>query len=166
MHICPPSSRKQFVDPAASVYRGAFDLPAGAEGAAITLVLRSVGETQSVYVNGHALAQNLKFDPVGYAFTLDKSLLHPGRNVVTLFTTRFTEPGKKFFQWNGPGPAAVQLVTPPAPWKRSVFNGLAQVIVQSKQEPGEIELTATSPSLSPASVNINSQSMQPIPKIE
>jgi beta-galactosidase len=32
-------------------------------------------------------------------------------------------------------------------WKRSVFNGLAQVIVQSGGEPGEIRLTATSQDL-------------------
>jgi beta-galactosidase len=48
----------------------------------------------------------------------------------------------------------------PAPqWKRSVFNGLAQVIVQSKREAGEIRLTATSPGLSPAVVNIASQAL-------
>jgi beta-galactosidase len=33
-------------------------------------------------------------------------------------------------------------------WKRSVFNGLAQVIVQSARQPGEILLTATSADLS------------------
>jgi hypothetical protein len=33
-------------------------------------------------------------------------------------------------------------------WKRSVFNGLAQVIVQSTGQPGEILLTATSADLS------------------
>lgn len=37
------------VDPPAGVFRGQFMLPPGAENAAITLVLRSVGETQSIY---------------------------------------------------------------------------------------------------------------------
>ena len=35
-------------------------------------------------------------------------------------------------------------------WKRSLFSGLAQVIVRSTGQPGEIILTATSPNISPA----------------
>jgi beta-galactosidase len=41
-------------------------------------------------------------------------------------------------------------------WQRSVFNGLAQVIVQSAKDAGEIKLTATAESLSPASQTIQS----------
>ena len=144
------------VDPPASVFRGAFYLPAGAERAAIKLVLRSVGDTQSIYVNGHALAQNLKFDAVGYEYALDPSLLHAGRNVVALYVTRFSAANKALqaFSWDGAGPAAVQVAMPALPWKRSVFNGLAQAIVQSKREAGEIRLMATSPGLAPAVASI------------
>ncbi len=146
-------------DPPASVFRGAFSLPAGAERATVRLMLRSVGDTQSIFVNGHALSQNLKPDPAGYECPLDSSLLHAGRNVVVLYVTRFSEANKRMqaFQWDGPGPAAVQVVMPPPQWKRSVFNGLAQVIVQSKREGGEITLTATSPGLLPAVATIASQ---------
>jgi beta-galactosidase len=42
---------------------------------------------------------------------------------------------------------------PPA-WSRSLFNGLAQVIVQSSREPGEIKLTASADGLTPASTTI------------
>ena len=156
------------IDPPVSVYRGVFYLPAGQDGAAIKLVLRSVGDTQSVYVNGHALGQNLKTDPVGYEFALDRSLLEAGRNVVTLYATRFSEPNKKLqsFRWDGPGPAAIQVLAPAPQWKRSVFNGLAQVIVQSKREAGEIGLTATSPGLSPAVIHIAAQPAARIPAIE
>jgi beta-galactosidase len=149
------------VDPPASVFRGAFYLPAAAKRGAVKLVLRSVGDTQSIYVNGHALAQNLRFDAAGYEYTLDPSLLHAGRNVVTLYVTRFSAANKAMqaFSWDGPGPAAVQVVMPASQWKRSVFNGLAQAIVQSKREAGEIRLTATSPGLSPAVASIAVQSM-------
>lgn len=44
-------------------------------------------------------------------------------------------------------------------WKRSLFNGLAQVIVQSTQQRGEIVLKAVSPGLSSAEISINSQSI-------
>jgi beta-galactosidase len=147
------------IDPPASVFRGAFALPAGAEGSAIKLVLRSVGDTQSIYVNGHALGQNLKPDAVGYEYALDPGVSRPGRNVVALFVTRFSDANRRMqlFQWDGPGPAAVQVVTRAAQWKRSVFNGLAQVIVQAGGDPGAIRLTATSPGLSPAVVSIASR---------
>jgi beta-galactosidase len=145
------------IDPPASVFRGEFTLPAEADDAAITLVLRSIGETQSIYVNGHALGLNLRRDPVGYTYALDRGLLQPGRNVVTIFATRFTNKADQLFRWDGPGPAAVQMVTPAPQWKRSAFNGLAQVIVQSTPQAGAIKLTAASPGLAPAEIEIASQ---------
>jgi beta-galactosidase len=42
-------------------------------------------------------------------------------------------------------------------WQRSVFNGLAQIIVQSTREPGEIKLTASAEGLSPATASVSSQ---------
>jgi beta-galactosidase len=145
------------IDPPASVFRGEFTLPSDSQDAAITLVLRSVGETQSIYVNGHALGLNLRRDPVGYSYALDRGLLQPGRNVVTIFATRFANKGDQMFHWNGPGPAAVQIVTPAPQWTRSAFNGLAQVIVQSTPQAGAIKLTAASPGLAPAEVEIDSR---------
>jgi beta-galactosidase len=46
---------------------------------------------------------------------------------------------------------------------RSVFNGLAQVIVQSGNRPGKITLTATSPGLASAAVTIKNSSKLPLP---
>src|SRR5207249_2932705 len=43
------------------------------------------------------------------------------------------------------------------PGGRKVFNGLAQVIVQSMQKPGDIMLSATSPGLQPADVKIQAE---------
>ena len=42
-------------------------------------------------------------------------------------------------------------------WARSLFNGLAQVIVQSTREAGEIKLTATADGLGPATVTVQTQ---------
>jgi hypothetical protein len=41
--------------------------------------------------------------------------------------------------------------------ERSVFNGLAQIIVQSTKAPDEIKLTANGEGLSPATVVIRAQ---------
>ncbi len=44
---------------------------------------------------------------------------------------------------------------PAAPaWSRSVFNGLAQVIVQSTKDAGEIKLTASADGLKPVTTTI------------
>lgn len=48
-------------------------------------------------------------------------------------------------------------------WERSVFNGLAQIIVQSTKIPGEITLTATADGLQPTTIYIESQACKPRP---
>jgi len=47
------------------------------------------------------------------------------------------------------------------PWSRSLFNGLAQIIVQSTRDAGEIKLTATADGLSPATAAVQTQSRTP-----
>ncbi len=39
-------------------------------------------------------------------------------------------------------------------WQRSVFNGLAQLIVQAERQPGALTLKARAPGLEPAVLNI------------
>ena len=43
----------------------------------------------------------------------------------------------------------------PAGWQRSVFNGLAQVIVQADRNAGEIQLSASGDGLAPATISIH-----------
>jgi beta-galactosidase len=43
------------------------------------------------------------------------------------------------------------------PWSRSLFNGLAQIIVQSTRDAGEIKLTATADGLTPATAAVQTQ---------
>jgi beta-galactosidase len=50
-------------------------------------------------------------------------------------------------------------------WQRSLFSGLAQIIVQSTKEPGEIKLTAHSDGLTPVTLTIPSQPATPRPAI-
>ena len=44
-----------------------------------------------------------------------------------------------------------------APWSRSLFNGLAQIIVRSDPEAGEFKLTATAEGLAPATSVVQTQ---------
>jgi beta-galactosidase len=49
------------------------------------------------------------------------------------------------------------------PWSRSLFNGLAQIIVQSTKDAGEIKLTATADTLTSSSATVKTQPCTPRP---
>jgi len=137
----------------AIVYCGSFTLPADEAGANITYFYKSLGKIQSVYVNGEKLGDNLPEDKDGNEFKLDHSLIHPGVNVVTIEAT----PLLKQHSWDviNMDPGRVQLIYPADSWKRKLFNGLAQVIVQSTGGPGEIIFTAKSGDLTLGELKIN-----------
>ena len=82
-----------------------------------------------------------------------KKALHVGDNVIAVGVRNESGSGG----WNPE--VNVELVGKPvaAPWSRSVFNGLAQVLVQSTKGAGEIKLTATADGLTPATVTITTQ---------
>jgi beta-galactosidase len=86
---------------------------------------------------------------------LDHSILKSGKNVYTAIGTPFV----KTHQWENLNidPGVVGVFIPAGTWKRKVFNGLAQIIVQSQQQPGEITLTATSPGLKSSAIKIKTQ---------
>jgi beta-galactosidase len=74
---------------------------------------------------------------------------------------------------NGDGPGGinkgVSLTLPAraiaAKWRRSLFNGLAQLIVQSGIEPGEIRLTAHANGLPAATITIEAKGHSPRPHV-
>jgi beta-galactosidase len=137
------------------IIRGSFQLPPITDNAAITLLTKSICNNQSIYVNGHLIASDIKRNAPNQDYKLDHSILKSGKNVYTAIGTPFV----KTRQWEeiNIDPGVVKIFTPAETWKRKVFNGLAQIIVQSAQQPGEITLTATSPALQPATVKIKTQ---------
>ena len=137
----------------AIIYRGSFALPDDESQASITFYYSSLGKMQSVYVNGKKLGDNLPADKNGNAFKLDASLIHPGRNIIAIEAI----PLIKEHSWDALNtrPGLIQLIYPADKWKRKLFNGLAQVIVQSTGEPGLVILTASSPGVKPTELKIN-----------
>ena len=89
--------------------------------------------------------------------------LHEGDNVIVVFA--FKESSKGDFNTAVSLDLTSEPVMPPSPWMRSVFNGLAQVIVQSSKEPGTLTLTATGEGLKPAAVSVQSQPCAPRPSV-
>jgi beta-galactosidase len=94
------------------------------------------------------------------AFDIKKAL-HAGDNVIAVGV--FNESGT-----GGLNPDVnVELLGQPVPadWSRSVFNGLAQIMVQSTKDAGEIKLTATADGLSPVTATIQTQPCPPRPSL-
>ena len=142
--------------PAASVFRGEFTLPPGDGTTTVTLLAHAFGEDQHLFLDGHEIEIAGKSKPGEFQIQLKPSQLLPGKNVLTLYGRRFTEEEarQKRWTWSQGGPVMLAVVVPAAPWQRSVFNGLAQVIVQSSTAPGAMTLTATSPGLASAAVQL------------
>lgn len=136
----------------ALVYRAGFSIPADAAAATATFFSKNIGKVQSIYINGKQIAKEIKESDQSSEFKLDASLLHPGINTIAIVAT----PLLKANIWStvNTDPGLIQLLYPAAPYKRKLFNGSAQVIVQSTGQPGQIILKATSPGLKAAVVQI------------
>jgi len=125
--------------------------------AAVELCIGRIDDEGFVYVNGRRVGESNDWQ-VSPVFDV-KPFLHPGENTIAVAVAN----------WSGPGGlnkgVSLQLAEKPvAPeWQRSTFNGLAQILVQSTREPGEIQVTASADGLSPATVTIPSQPCAPRP---
>ncbi len=145
------------------VVRGTFSLPKFTNETEINLFTKSIVENQTIFVNGKLIAKNVKRDAPGQSYNLDHDIIKPGRNEYAVTGKRF----RKSHQWDEPNtdPGLVQIIHPAEQWKRKVFNGLAQVIVQSERKPGDISLIATSPKLKTGSTKIQTKSIKLRPAV-
>jgi beta-galactosidase len=105
-----------------------------------------------IYVNGKLAGET--HDPAVSLVVNARGYVHAGVNTIAVLVRSGGEAGGI-----GKG-VSVELVDTPTTgdWQRSVFNGLAQMIVQSGHEAGEIKLTATADGLAPATTVIHSKS--------
>ena len=137
------------------IVRGSFQLPVIRDDTKIALFTKSICGNQSIYVNGNLIAANIKRNAPNQDFKLDHNILKEGKNVFAVVGTPFVVT-RQYEELNA-DPGVVQVFIPIREWKREVFNGFAQIIVQSQQQPGEITLTATSPGLKSSTVEIKIQ---------
>ncbi|WP_442588408.1 beta-galactosidase GalA [Pedobacter sp. AW31-3R] len=136
----------------ALIYRGDFNLRDWTNDTKITFFYKSLGREQSVYINGKKIAGNLPATKTGHVFVLDRSVIKPGKNSIAILAT----PLLKVNSWDvvNADPGAVQVLKPAEKWRRKLFSGLAQVIVQSTGEAGEITFKASSPGLKTSALKI------------
>jgi beta-galactosidase len=127
---------------------------------AVELRCGRIDEDGSVYVNGKLAGESHDWQ-VPAVFDL-KPFLHSGENTIAVAVAN----------WGGPGgmnkgvTLEFQEKTVAPEWQRSVFNGLAQIIVQSTKEPGAIKLTASADGLAPATASVPSQPCIPRPAVQ
>jgi beta-galactosidase len=148
--------RKRDYNNLASAYltRGSFTLPENFGSADITLFYKDIGATQSIFVNGVEIAHRKNAGEITGGVTLNKDILKPGKNVIAILNT----PIPKKHEWDNVNtdPGVVQVHVKAGEYKRKLFNGLAQIIVQADGK-GEIILEATSEGLKPAALKIQIQ---------
>jgi len=128
-----------------AVYRAHLTLTeADLQGSGAQVCFSGCDDEGWYFVNDHFVGES--HDWQAQPIFAIKEFLHAGDNVIAVGVNNSVGEG-------GLNPnVTVKLFgnAGAAPWSRSLFNGLAQVIVQSTRGPGEIKLTATGDGLAPA----------------
>jgi len=140
--------------PAAYIHKGTFDLPVSFKGERLTFFFSSIGKQQSIFINGKAVGRNLRDDQSAFEIMLDQNILKAGSNQIAIIATPLTR--KNDWDAVNMDPGSIQIFRKAGQWKRKLFSGLAQVIIQSTGQPGEIVLTATATGLKTGTLKINS----------
>ena len=137
---------------------GTFTLNTVPAGVALELFLPAFGSKTTVWLNGRELAREVDTSAAGLAAKLDPAQLLAGLNRVQMIVTPI------FDKRNHIPEQITQLgnlrITTPAPQtRRALFNGLAQVIVQSTGEAGTIRLVAKADGLTPTESVVTKKSL-------
>ena len=111
------------------------------------------------FVNGHCVGETTEWNAKP-AFNITK-FLHAGDNIIAVLCNN----GGQLGGLNPNVTVDVALKPNPVHWSRSLFNGLAQIIVQSTPEAGEIKLTARADGLTPATSTLQTQLAVPRPSL-
>lgn len=128
----------------------------GNDLAAVNVILNfaKIDDEGWTYVNGRLVGESHDWQ-VDPSFDVRK-WIRKGDNTIAVVVKNGDGPGGLN---NG---VALEFQDAPvaATWKRSAFNGLAQVIVQSERNAGEVNLTARAEGLAPAAITIQTEPNQ------
>ena len=143
-----------------AIYRAHLTLtPEELSGAGVQIQFPGCDDEGWYFVNGQLVGETHEWNAKP-AFELTK-FLRAGDNVIAVLCNNGGGLG-------GLNPnVTVDIALPPKPvqWSRSLFNGLAQIIVQSPREAGEIKLTARADGLTPATTVVQAQPCTPRPDV-
>jgi len=142
---------RDYKNPApAYVYEGSFHLENLSRKDAFTFFYQKLGVDAVIFINGTKAAASSE-DAQAYA--LDPNLLKQGTNTIHIIAT----PIKKINDWDvvNTNPGMLQVIKRSEPWKRKLFNGLAQVIIQTDGSGKPIVLSAAAKDLKTDTLNIS-----------
>ncbi|MFH6959729.1 beta-galactosidase GalA [Flavobacterium aquidurense] len=132
------------------VYRGQFDLKNISKTNMVSFFYKKIGAESVIFVNGNKVVPSAE-DSQKYSFTF--SILKEGKNTIYIMA----KPLQKIKDWDvmNTDPGIIQVITPSEPWKRKLFNGYAQIIIQKDESGSEVVLSATAKGLKAGVLNVN-----------
>ncbi|HEY3915113.1 MAG TPA: beta-galactosidase GalA [Verrucomicrobiae bacterium] len=143
-----------------AVYRTEFEAgDAMLAAPSVTVSFGTIDDDGWVYINGHRVGESHDWN-AHPSFELCK-YLHEGANAIAVVVHNNDGPGGI-----NKGISLEVAEKPIQPqWKRSVFNGLAEIIVQSSKDPGTLGLTAHADGLTATTLNITANAAVPRPAV-
>ncbi len=143
-------------------YRGTLTIPAVHAGGSTRLLLRHFGASAEISLNGRKLLTTTMTDAALPSVDLPSGALQVGQNVLVVVATPYPSERARELALKVP-PAVLRVEEAPPVWGRRLFNGLAQVIVQSTAQPGPIRIQATAPGLARAELTVVAAPTTPSP---
>ena len=124
------------------IYKGEFDLKNNSASNKVSFFYKKIGVQTVIFINGN------KVNPSGedlQKYVLDAAILKDGKNTIHIAVT----PLQKVKDWDvlNTDPGIIQIITPSEPWKRKLFNGYAQIIIQKEENAAEVVLSASAKGL-------------------
>ncbi|HEY9153591.1 MAG TPA: DUF4982 domain-containing protein, partial [Opitutaceae bacterium] len=129
-----------------------FTLDKVSSEATYTVFLPASGERESVWVNGHAVGREIVSAKEGPACVIPGNVLVAGENRIRILATPILDGKNHISERSSNGSVLVQ--HPEPTWQRQLFNGWAQVLVQTQPNAGKITLRATAEGLEPATLEL------------
>jgi beta-galactosidase len=148
-----PPEKRPAPAPFAAV-RLRFQRPVLAAGERAELFMAEIVPSQQLLLNGAPVAARPSGDGL-LVLTLEPAQLKDNNELVWQLQApadgmqTLVDAAQGGTRW-----AQLRMTTPASPWQRRVFNGRAQLIVQSTHQPGQAVVTVTSPGLQAARLQI------------
>lgn len=136
------------------IVRATLELGAALDVERARLLLRWFGETQEVYFDGKRIASFAHTEGAPLPeVELTREQLSGGRHRVVIAASGYRD-AARCERERQVRPAILRVDRPASGWQRKLFNGLAQVIVQSSGAAGKLVLRATAAGLKGAELGV------------